>query len=99
MKSRNARDYKRRVKVLKDEGKRLLFKSNLYNSMLSYDARIDSGMNLSGLSKNGSKVRIKNRCVLTGRSHGIVSSFKISRIMFRQLALDGLLPGVSKSSW
>lgn len=99
MKSRNARDYKRRVKVLRDESKRLLLKSNLYNTTLSYDERISSGMNLSDLSKNGSKVRIKNRCVLTGRSHGIVSSFKISRIMFRQLALDGMLPGVSKSSW
>jgi ribosomal protein S14 len=46
-----------------------------------------------------SLVRIKNYCVITGRSNGICSYFKISRIKLRDLALDGLLNGIKKASW
>ncbi len=51
------------------------------------------------LPKNASPVRLKNRCALTGRGRGYIRHFGISRIMFRDMALNGLIPGVRKASW
>ena len=51
------------------------------------------------LPKNASPVRLKNRCQLTGRPKGYMRYFGISRIMFRDMALNGLIPGVKKASW
>lgn len=51
------------------------------------------------LPKNASPVRLKNRCQLTGRPRGYMRYFGISRIMFRDMALNGLIPGVKKASW
>ncbi len=51
------------------------------------------------LPKNASPVRLKNRCHLTGRPRGYMRYFGISRIMFRDMALNGLIPGVKKASW
>lgn len=54
---------------------------------------------LDKLPKNSSKVRLKNRCALTGRPKGYISTFGISRIKFRDLASIGKIPGVTKASW
>ena len=54
---------------------------------------------LNKLPKNSSKVRLRNRCALTGRGRGYVRLFGISRIKFRDLATDGKIPGVTKASW
>lgn len=51
------------------------------------------------LPKNSSPVRLKNRCALTGRPRGYMRLFGISRIKFRELANQGLIPGVKKASW
>jgi small subunit ribosomal protein S14 len=54
---------------------------------------------LDKMSKNTSKVRLRNRCALTGRGRGYVRLFGISRIKFRDLASAGQIPGVTKASW
>lgn len=54
---------------------------------------------LDKLPKNSSPVRMRNRCRLTGRPRGYMRFFGISRIKFRELALDGKIPGVTKASW
>jgi small subunit ribosomal protein S14 len=54
---------------------------------------------LDKLPKNASPVRLKNRCQLTGRPRGYMRYFGLSRIMFRDMALNGLIPGVKKASW
>jgi len=54
---------------------------------------------LDKLPRNASKIRIRNRCSITGRARGFIRKFGVSRITFRELALDGKLPGVTKSSW
>jgi small subunit ribosomal protein S14 len=54
---------------------------------------------LSLLPKNSSKVRLHNRCMLTGRPRGYIRQFGISRISFREMASQGLIPGVKKASW
>lgn len=54
---------------------------------------------LARLPKNSSKVRLHNRCKLTGRPKGYMRQFGISRITFREMANNGLIPGVTKASW
>lgn len=54
---------------------------------------------LQKLPKNASPVRLHNRCKLTGRPKGYMRQFGISRVMFREMANNGLIPGVKKSSW
>lgn len=54
---------------------------------------------LQKLPKNSSKVRLHNRCGLTGRPRGYMRQFGVSRVLFRELALNGKIPGVKKASW
>jgi small subunit ribosomal protein S14 len=54
---------------------------------------------LDALPKNSSKVRLKNRCQISGRPKGYVRYFGISRIALRDMALDGKIPGLKKASW
>ena len=54
---------------------------------------------LQKLPRNSSKVRVRNRCNLTGRPRGYMRDFGISRVTFREMAVFGLIPGVTKSSW
>ncbi len=54
---------------------------------------------LQKLPKNASPVRLHNRCKLTGRPKGYMRQFGVSRINFREMALNGLIPGVKKASW
>ncbi|WP_342565479.1 30S ribosomal protein S14 [Paenibacillus sp. FSL R7-0345] len=56
-------------------------------------------MALQKLPRDSSPTRQKNRCAVTGRPRGYLSKFKVSRIVFRELALKGQIPGVTKSSW
>lgn len=51
------------------------------------------------LPRNASPVRLTNRCLMTGRRRAFMGRFKLSRIAFRELALNGMIPGVTKSSW
>ena len=54
---------------------------------------------LDALPRNSSKVRLKNRCELTGRPRGYMRYFGLSRVMFRDMALAGKIPGLKKASW
>ncbi|MEO1290979.1 MAG: 30S ribosomal protein S14 [Chloroflexota bacterium] len=54
---------------------------------------------LSKLPRNSSPTRLRNRCGVTGRSRGYIRRFGLSRITFREMALKGEIPGVTKSSW
>ena len=54
---------------------------------------------LDDLPKNSSRVRLKNRCALTGRPKGFVRYFGISRVALRDMALNGKIPGLKKASW
>ena len=64
-----------------------------------FDERVEAMIKLSQKPRNSSKVRIKNRCSLTGRPRAYHGYFGMSRIMLRELALAGLIPGLKKSSW
>ena len=91
---------KKRIKLnLKYEKRRKKLKDIIMNKTLNIDERFKAQIKLSKLPKNSSKIRIKNRCEITGRSHAVYRKLKISRIVLRQLTLEGKIPGMIKSSW
>ena len=59
----------------------------------------EAAQKLQDLPKNGNPIRLHNRCKLTGRPKGYIRQFGISRIQFREMASNGLIPGVKKASW
>lgn len=59
----------------------------------------DAMLDLQKLPKNSMKIRVHNRCQLTGRPRGYMRQFGISRVTFREMALIGKIPGITKSSW
>ena len=79
--------------------KRQKLKKIVMNKKLPLEERFKAQQNLSKLPRNSSKVRVMNRCQITGRPHGVYRKLKISRIALRQLGLQGKIPGLIKSSW
>lgn len=66
---------------------------------VSDEERMEAQNKLNKLPRNSSPVRLRNRCVLTGRPRGYLRKFQISRICFRELANNGTIPGLFKASW
>ena len=85
--SMKARERKREALVAKYAAKRAALKA------------AGDYLALQKIPKNASPVRLHNRCKLTGRPRGYMRQFVISRVTFRDMALNGLIPGVKKSSW
>ena len=79
--------------------KRLKLKKIIMDKKLSLEERFKAQQKLSKLHRNSAKVRVMNRCQITGRPHGVYRKLKISRIALRQLGLEGKIPGMVKSSW
>jgi len=96
------KDSNRRQQVLHFEHKRQTLKTILHNLHLKATTRSGVLFSKQGpaspVSAKSSRVRVRNRCVLTGRSRGVHKFFKISRIMIRDSAAKGLSPGVKKAS-
>lgn len=80
------------------EAKRQRLVNNLAEKRAALKAAGDY-IGLSKLPRNSSKVRLHNRCKLTGRPKGYIRHFGVSRLQFREMALAGLIPGVTKASW
>lgn len=59
----------------------------------------EAGKKLQKLPRNSSKIRLRNRCKLTGRPRGYVRQFGLSRNTFREMALNGKIPGITRASW
>ena len=79
--------------------KRQKLKKIVMNKKLPLEERFKAQQKLSKLPRNSAKVRVMNRCQITGRPHGVYGKLKISRIALRQLGLQGKIPGLVKSSW
>ena len=79
--------------------KRLMLKKIIMDKKLSLEERFKAQQKLSKLPRNSAKVRVMNRCQITGRPHGVYRKLKISRIALRQLGLEGKIPGLVISSW
>jgi small subunit ribosomal protein S14 len=85
--SMKAREVKRKKLVAKYAAKREELK------------KAGDSVGLQKLPRNSSKVRVRNRCNMTGRPRGYMRDFGISRVTFREMVLFGLIPGLTKSSW
>ena len=79
--------------------KRDKLKKIIMNKKLPLEERFKAQQKLSKLPRNSAKTRVRNRCQITGRPHGVYRKLKISRIALRQLGLEGKIPGLVKSSW
>ena len=93
------RNLKRIRLVKKFEKKRQELKKIINNRKLPLDERFRAQQKLAKLPRNSAKVRVRNRCEITGRPHGVYRKLKISRIALRELASKGKIPGMTKSSW
>ena len=90
----------KRIKLAKRfSKKRDELKKIISNKKLPLDERFKAQLKLSKLPKNSAKIRIRNRCEITGRPHGVYRKLRISRIALRELASSGKIPGMTKSSW
>nr|AKI85089.1 ribosomal protein S14 [Monsonia emarginata] len=97
--NRNVEDHRRRVLAARYEMRRKLYKALCRDPSLPSDMRDAYRCKLSRLPRNSSFTRIRNRCIFTGRSRGVYSQFRMSRIVFRELASNGELLGITKASW
>ena len=93
------RNLKRVKLAAKFAAKRAELKATLLNPATTDEEFFAAQKKLQKLPKNSSPVRIRNRCLLSGRPRGYNRKFGVSRIQFRELALAGKIPGVVKSSW
>ena len=79
--------------------KRQELKKIIKNKKLPLEDRFAAQLKLAKIPRNSSKTRIRNRCEITGRPHGVYRKLRISRIALRDLASKGKIPGMTKSSW
>lgn len=93
------RDLKRRALARRYHAKRKALKAAIMDKTLSAEERFVKSQQLAKLPRNAAPSRVHNRCLLTGRSRGYFRKMKISRIALRELASQGLVPGVIKASW
>ena len=93
------RNKKRILLVKKFSQKRSELKQIVSDTKLSLKERMAAQAELTELPRNSSPVRIRNRCSQSGRGRGYLGFFGVSRIVFRELASSGILPGVKKASW
>ena len=93
------RNLKRIKLVKKFLRKRENLKKIIKNKKLPLEERFAAQLKLAKIPRNSAKVRIRNRCEITGRPHGVYRKLRISRIALREMASQGKIPGMTKSSW
>ncbi len=79
--------------------KRKALKEVILDMSKNIEDRLAAVDSLNKMPKNSSPIRLRNRCQFTGRSRGFLRKFKLSRLCFREMANQGLIPGVFKASW
>ncbi len=87
----------RLVKLKFDKRKEL--KQTILDMNKSVEERLAAVDTLNKMPKNSSPTRLRNRCQFTGRARGFLRKFKLSRLCFREMASQGLIPGIVKASW
>ncbi|MDP3263977.1 MAG: 30S ribosomal protein S14 [Tabrizicola sp.] len=93
------REVKRAKLVKQHASKRAALKSVINDQAKPVEERFKASIKLAELPRNSSATRLHNRCQLTGRPHAFYRKLKLSRIMLRDLASFGQIPGMVKSSW
>jgi small subunit ribosomal protein S14 len=89
----------RKVIVARYAEKRAALKATIISATASEEEKQAAASKLRSLPRDSSKTRIRNRCAMTGRPRAFLRQFGLSRVTFREMALNGLIPGVRKASW
>lgn len=89
----------RKVLVQRHQAKRKALKDVVMDRSVDAQERFDATLKLAAMPRNGSKTRVRNRCVMSGRPRAYYRKFGLSRIALRSLASEGMIPGVVKASW
>ena len=97
--SKVVRQAQRKQLVDKFAAQRAELRKQSVDQKLSLEERMEARAALAQLPRDSSATRLKNRCQITGRPHGYIRRLGISRYMVRELGHQGVLPGLSKSSW
>lgn len=91
---------KKRERLVKNKwDQRQALKAIILDMTKPIEERLRAVDSLNSMPKNSSPVRLRNRCQFTGRARGVLRKFKLSRLCFREMANQGLIPGIFKASW
>lgn len=93
------REIKRKKLATKYAKKRAALKKQVMDKNVTLEERFEAQLALNNLPRDSSQSRYRNRCDVTGRPRGFYRKFKLCRVVLRELAAVGQLPGVTKSSW
>lgn len=94
-----AKNNRRKKMAAKGEPKRAILRKIISDANASDEDRDNAMMKLQKMPRDTSRIRVRNRCEITGRPRGVYRDFQLSRITFRELAHKGMIPGVTKASW
>lgn len=94
-----AKNNRRRKLAEKGEAKRAELRKIITDESKSDEERDVAMMKLQKMPRDTSRIRVRNRCEVTGRPRGVYRDFRMSRITFREMAHAGMIPGVTKASW
>jgi len=98
-KSKIVREYKLIKNIEKYSSLRAELKGIIKSPNSTFEEKQSAVAKLDKLPKSSSRIRLRNRCFKTGRPRGVIRRFKLSRLSFREMALKGEIPGVTKASW
>ena len=90
---------RRKMLVKKYAGKYAALKATANDESLDDTERLMARLKMAEIPRNGNPTRIRNRCEITGRPRAYYRKFRLARVMLRDLAVRGMIPGVTKSSW
>jgi small subunit ribosomal protein S14 len=93
------RQKKREILVQRNWEKRQQLKKAAVDMNLNEEEREAARISLNKMPRNTSVIRLRSRCQFTGRGRGVLKKFQVSRLVFREMALQGLIPGITKASW
>ncbi|MBT3584277.1 MAG: 30S ribosomal protein S14 [Halobacteriovoraceae bacterium] len=90
---------KRQKLAARYKSKRDALRKIMQDPKAPFDEKADAQRQLQALPRNSNPNRVRNRCEVTGRPRSFYRAFRVSRLVFRRMALQGLIPGITKSSW
>jgi small subunit ribosomal protein S14 len=93
------KDKRQRKLVAKFKVQRDALREKNRDGSLSFEEKLEVQKQLQSLPRDSSRSRLRNRCLLTGRSRGVYRKFGLGRNKLRELAMDGMIPGLRKASW
>ena len=97
--SKIVKNEERKEIVARYAARRAELKTVIKNPLTSQEQREEAQRALRAMPRDASKSRVRNRCQMTGRPRAYLRQFGLSRVTFREMALQGLIPGVRKASW